>query len=1045
MKNNFITKVIGATLAFAMMIGVGANLANNVAKAVYASTDPITFSTIGNSKVGQNKDQTMSTTEVTELTEFYYNSTYTFKYYKGKKQGEALLLTKKAGYFFNVTPMPDNIEKVNVGTASGAAAGAKYGVAFSATSYSSFTPNNTGTVNIKNGNNNDFSCSIDNARYFCVYVDSSTNSNGQVQNLVVTFKSSGGGSSSSSSNSQAPTTYTVTYVNGGATSGTVPTDDSAYASGAQVTVSGNTGNLAKNGYTFAGWTDGNNNYEAGDTFNISANTTLTATWTEDVDDGASTYQLKNMSGFSTWSNSYSDHSHTFVISQSENAAVTIKGASKQTSTITDAPVTKGGDVTFKLTSNERYIKNITFHARQWSDKAQTMTLHTSTNGGSSYTNTEISTDYFLIRGSNLASGTNAIKITFSSSSNQVGCVDFVVTYDYLPTQQATGMTIAPATLSLYGGDDGAFTPTLSGGQGNYEKTITWESSHPSIIAAPSDSEAGETVHVTPAEVASDTDVTITGTVDAQNGASASIVITVKLIKTVSVNHVEISGIENNSVLDGSNDNTIAINKVIQLSASVSYNQGNEYMDGNNGVSWSSSDDDLATVNSTGLVTLLDNGEVTITATSTENGTKSASLTFIIENINPALGSQNNPFTVPQAIEAINARGTISNTYAEGIISRIDNINNGAITYWISADGTTSNQLEVYKGKNISGASFSALSDIELGASVVITGTLKLYNTTYEFDQNNRIVSYTDPSDEARLNTYLNTTTSFVSINATENRSSYVEPETLTFGTLGLTNAQQYSEFDGGHFTISFAGGDNDGKYYTDGSAIRTYGGGAISIASDEPISKIEYIWVGGNSYKPATDEVVNVGEYSASSAVWTGNANLVTLTRPSGSGHWRLSEVTVTYGALTSVSDVKLRFGASISTEKWDAINNLQDYEITDYGVMLFKTKEQYAETAPTVQTLYAANPANVQVFAKGSGVAPTAENGEYTFTARIDYTNDEEYSKYIIAQAFIVVNGQRRFVGVEMRASVRSLAGTANVNTNLSPDALTYLTTAGN
>lgn len=81
----------------------------------------------------------------------------------------------------------------------------------------------------------------------------------------------------------APTTYTVTYDANGATSGTAPTDsNSPYNSGSTVTVLGNTGNLAKTGYTFNGWnTQANGNgthYAAGATFTISADTTLYAEW-----------------------------------------------------------------------------------------------------------------------------------------------------------------------------------------------------------------------------------------------------------------------------------------------------------------------------------------------------------------------------------------------------------------------------------------------------------------------------------------------------------------------------------------------------------------------------------------------------------------------------------------------------------------------------------------------------------------------------------------------------------------------------------------------
>ena len=93
----------------------------------------------------------------------------------------------------------------------------------------------------------------------------------------------------------APTQYTVTYDGNKNTGGSVATDSTSYASGATVTVLGNTGSLAKTGYTFAGWNtkaDGSGTtYAVNAAFTITGNTTLYAQWT------------KNSSGSSTGSGS----------------------------------------------------------------------------------------------------------------------------------------------------------------------------------------------------------------------------------------------------------------------------------------------------------------------------------------------------------------------------------------------------------------------------------------------------------------------------------------------------------------------------------------------------------------------------------------------------------------------------------------------------------------------------------------------------------------------------------------------------------------------
>ena len=100
--------------------------------------------------------------------------------------------------------------------------------------------------------------------------------------------------------------YKVTYNDNGSTSGSVPTDANYYAASADVTVLGNTGTLAKTGYTFAGWNTQSNglgtDYAASATFDIEANTTLYAKWTNNAYVGKYTFHYGESSdGFDgTW-------------------------------------------------------------------------------------------------------------------------------------------------------------------------------------------------------------------------------------------------------------------------------------------------------------------------------------------------------------------------------------------------------------------------------------------------------------------------------------------------------------------------------------------------------------------------------------------------------------------------------------------------------------------------------------------------------------------------------------------------------------------------
>lgn len=108
------------------------------------------------------------------------------------------------------------------------------------------------------------------------------------------------------------------------------------------------------------------------------------------------------------------------------------------------------------------------------------------------------------------------------------------------------------------------------------------------------------------------------------------------------------------------------------------------------------------------------------------------------------GTKDNPYSVAQAFAAIDAGTGLTGVYAKGIVSEIVTAYNNTyhnISYNISTDGSTSgNQLQAYRGKSYSGANFTSADDIQVGDVVVIYGTLKKHNETYEFDADNQLVS-----------------------------------------------------------------------------------------------------------------------------------------------------------------------------------------------------------------------------------------------------------------------------------------------------------------
>lgn len=165
------------------------------------------------------------------------------------------------------------------------------------------------------------------------------------------------------------------------------------------------------------------------------------------------------------------------------------------------------------------------------------------------------------------------------------------------------------------------------------------------------------------------------------------------------------------------------------------------------VTYTSSNESVATVDSSdGTVAILGAGVTTITASFAGNDTYAAgSASYTLTVVDPnAKGTINNPYTVAEAIEFIATLGSsISDAvYVKGIISQIDNVYvNGTAQYWISDDGTTTTQLEIYSGKSLGGNYFQAENEICVDDHVVVYGRLKLYNNSVnEFDSGSEINS-----------------------------------------------------------------------------------------------------------------------------------------------------------------------------------------------------------------------------------------------------------------------------------------------------------------
>ena len=121
-------------------------------------------------------------------------------------------------------------------------------------------------------------------------------------------------------------------------------------------------------------------------------------------------------------------------------------------------------------------------------------------------------------------------------------------------------------------------------------------------------------------------------------------------------------------------------------------------------------------------------------------------------ISTAVFTKVTPMSVAAAIAATPSTGSTEDVCIHGIVSAFYNDNATILDdysrrYYISDDGTTSNQLLVYNGKGLNNEPFTNADDLLIGDEVNIVGKLKMYQDAPEVDGGNYIISLTRPEPE----------------------------------------------------------------------------------------------------------------------------------------------------------------------------------------------------------------------------------------------------------------------------------------------------------
>src|SRR6266702_445812 len=217
-----------------------------------------------------------------------------------------------------------------------------------------------------------------------------------------------------------------------------------------------------------------------------------------------------------------------------------------------------------------------------------------------------------------------------------------VVQDYLakivPTVPVASVTVTPASVSVLQGQTVQLTATLRDANGTplTGRVITWQSSTSAIASVNGSGLVSG--------VAAGGPVTMTATSEGQSGTAS---VTVTLAPVAAVTVTPSSG-------------TVAIGRTVQLTATPRDASGNPLT--GRAISWSSSDNTIATVNSSGLVTGVVAGAVTITATSEgQSGTASITVSGVpVASVTVSPASASVPVGQTQQLTATlkDANGTV---------------------------------------------------------------------------------------------------------------------------------------------------------------------------------------------------------------------------------------------------------------------------------------------------------------------------------------------------------------------------------------------------
>lgn len=207
------------------------------------------------------------------------------------------------------------------------------------------------------------------------------------------------------------------------------------------------------------------------------------------------------------------------------------------------------------------------------------------------------------------------------------------------------------------------------------------------------------------------------------------------------------------------------------------------------------------------------------------------------------GTEGNPYSASQALEMIanGENNPDAEVYIKGKVSQIKEVSAqfGNATYWISDDGSTDNQLYVFRGKYLNGEEFTSEDQLKVGDEVVILGKLTTYNGDPQVNTGSSIVSLNGESGGSAGGGSISISDNMLTLT---NSAVTAGTETATLNVADITDLKKGDKpssltmSDGSVITFDANGETNAPAYYV--TDMRVYKNNIMRFSCKKTIAKI---------------------------------------------------------------------------------------------------------------------------------------------------------------------------------------------------------------